>query len=383
MVVKTYSVGPVTGRSMPFWCIGNPLSDPFGRAVLPAIDSLETARLVAWACEKGLIEFTGAHDDDLVQWDPNNLEDDLDENSPAYAKLTAIKEILDAAGVGFHTMTCNLHSHLMFRRGGLTNSDENIRALAKAKVRRALRIGQLLGAVSFTYWVARDGWEVAVTIPAQTMAWLKDGLDDVTDYMQAKKMTNYMRATIEPKPNEPRGHMYLPTAGHAAAFTACLKNPQFWGVNPELLQHESMALLDAVTCVMNLVHLGKLSFLHFGNQIKGQFDNDSPPLVGPEGLKETAAMFAMLTKLGWKGVVEFDCHMLRTEGDPENPIDCRKQFIENCVDALSMALIMASRLEPLECNGLSDSQVDLLATMRMCGISREEVAVISGHRKAE
>ena len=93
-----------------------------------------------------------------------------------------------------------------------------------------------------------------------------------------------------------------------------------------------------------LQSLKKLSFLHFGSQIKAQFDNDFPPLVGPEGLKETVQMFWALEQMGWKGLVEFDCHMLRAEGDPDNEIGCRKEFVVNCCTALSLSLELAARL---------------------------------------
>src|SRR5574344_1385441 len=40
--------------------------------------------------------------------------------------------------------------------------------------------------------------------------------------------------------------LFLPTSGHAVGFIfGHLKHPEFFGVNPELLQHESMALLNA------------------------------------------------------------------------------------------------------------------------------------------
>jgi xylose isomerase len=75
---KAFNVGPVTMRSMPFWCVGNPLGDPFGSKVLPGISSVEVARTLAWAAGEGPIEATSFHDDDLVPWDPKHPEDDLD-----------------------------------------------------------------------------------------------------------------------------------------------------------------------------------------------------------------------------------------------------------------------------------------------------------------
>ena len=370
MSTSPFGIGPVTLRSMPFWCVGNPLGDPFGGPVLPKIDSLQVAGLLADAAKEGLIESTSFHDDDLVPWDPEQLEDDLDPMSQTCVRLHLIKGMLDGAGLHINTATCCLHGHPMFRKGGLTNPDPKIRALAKKKVERTLRIGAFFGAKHFTYWVARDGFEVPVNVDWNNVySWLAAGLNGVYEYIKKNDFTNYVGATIEPKPNEPRGHMFLPTAGHALGFIfGKLAHPEFWGVNPELLQHESMALLNAVHTVGYLTSMNKLFFLHFGSQIKAQFDNDFPPLIGPEGLKETVQMFWALRQVGWKGVVEYDCHMLRSDGDPNDPIGCRKEFIYDCTQALATALLLADRMDDFNSSQLRDTQVDLAATARMCAI---------------
>ena len=89
----------VTDRSMPFWCVANPLSDPFGGPVQGKPDSLEVAKTLAWAKGEGLIEATSFHDDDLVKWDPAHPEDDLDPKSDAYKRLHEIRAVLRKAGV--------------------------------------------------------------------------------------------------------------------------------------------------------------------------------------------------------------------------------------------------------------------------------------------
>jgi xylose isomerase len=375
MKIAPFQTGPCTLRSMPFWCVGNPLSDPFGSAVLPRIDSLEVARLLAEAARNNLIEATSFHDDDLVPWNPEQPDDDRDPASETSKTLDAIKDILDKAGLSVNLASCCLHGHPMFRRGGLTNPDPAIRRLARLKVERTIRIGHRFGARYLTYWVARDGFEVpAATDWKAAYDWLAEGLNHAREYIRRNRFTNYIGATIEPKPNEPRGHMFLPTAGHAVGFIQSrLRDPEFWGVNPELLQHESMALMNGVLTVAYLVACRKLAFLHFGSQIKAQFDNDFPPLVGPEGLKETVFIFHTLQRLGWKGVVEFDCHMLRTEGDPDDPIECRRRFIRHCVLALSLALELADRLEKTPMVPASETETDLLAQMALCGVSPKTI----------
>ncbi len=383
-----YNVGSVTQRSMPFWPLLTCLGDMFGQPVLKPRTPIDVARLLREAGKSGLIELTGAHDDDLVPWDPANPEDDLNEGGEVLQQLLEIKGILDEGNVGFHTMTCNLHAHPLFQHGGLANPDPTILALAWRKVERTIRIGHFLGARMFTYWVARDGFVVATK-----MNWTKvyhqiaAGLNHARGYIRQNKLDNYLNyvgGTIEPKPNEPTGHSFLPTAGHAAGFitSGLLEDPVWWGVNPELLQHEGMALLDPITTIGYLVSIGKLSFLHLGNQIRGHEDNDFPPLVGPEGLKETAHMFWLLNDLGWKGVVEFDCHMLREDAEPSQPLQCLKSFIADCSTGLATALLLAERLA--EAAKMYQSQnatrADISSVIHMCGLTPDEVLHWTIHR---
>ena len=367
--MSAFNNATVTGRSMPFWCVANPLADPFGGGVLDKIDSLETAKLIAGAKQDGLIEATAFHDDDLVPWNPEDPEDDLDPKSAVYTRLREIKAILDDAGVWFNSSVCSLHGYSIFRDGGLCNPDPEIRRLAKLKVRRSLRMGNFFGAKYHIYWVARDGFEVpVVTQWDKVYEWLAEGLNDAAEYIREKNMSNYLGCTVEPKPNEPRGQMFLPTAGHAVGFIQSkLKNPDFWGVNPELLQHESMALMSPILTAGYLVSMKKLFFLHFGSQIKAQFDDDFPPLTGPEGLKETVMLFHTLKKLNWQGVVEFDCHMLRCEADTADQLGCRRQFIRNCSEALDIALALADRIRDPE-PGISHSAADLESIRQMCNL---------------
>jgi xylose isomerase len=364
---------------MPFWPLLYLGADPFGAPVLRFLTSLQATAIICRAATEGLIELTSAHDDDLVPWDPEHLEDDLDTTSQTYQTLVQIRGLLQAAGVGFHTMTCNLHSNPIFKNGGLANPDPKIRELAWLKVRRAVRVGAFLGARKFTYWVARDGFVVVVKAHLhEVYQWIADGLNAACEYIKVQEYTCYRGGTIEPKPNEPTGHSHIPTAGHAVGFIwSKLDDPQWWRVNPELLQHEGMTLLNAANCVAYLVACDKLSFLHLGNQIPGHEDNDFPPLVGPGGLKETAQMFWVLLQAGWKGVAEFDCHPLRSEVEPARQEECLLQFIRNCSNALAVALLMANRLQKfMEAgtgDGMGQSQADVVSTADMCGISREAI----------
>ena len=325
--------------SMPYWCVANPVGDPFGGHIMDRISSVETTDLLCKAREEKLIDFTSAHDDDLVEWDPHHLEDDQDPSSPASKTLKTIKEKLGAAELPFTMVTCSLHGNPLFRNGGLTNPNPEIRMLAARKVMRTIRIGNYLGARYLTYWVARDGFECQFSVPwERNFGYLIEGLNLAERY--AKELNGTVRnGSIEPKPNEPRGEMYVATTGHALGLIAMLNDPSFWGVNPEILQHEGMAGLTAETAVAMAVHAGKMFFVHVGNQKPGQFDNDNPMLTGMDGIKEMVAVLWLLEKMNWQGHAEFDNHVLRTDTAPgkENSTRIRMDFIRQNVENYRLA----------------------------------------------
>jgi len=332
--------------SMPYWCVGNPVGDPFGPAVMDRVSSVAVTDILCEAKKDGLIDFTSAHDDDLVTWDPYNENDDTDPKSDTYKTLKTIKDKLERAGLQFKMATCSLHGNPVFRNGGIANPDPRVRLIAAKKVMRSLRIGHFLGAEYFTYWVARDGFETQFAVPwGRNYRYLMDGLNLVVRYTRENNL-DIKHGTIENKPNEPRGEMYLPTVGHALAIISRLENPDFWGVNPELLQHEQMTGLSAVAAAGFAASMGKLFFLHVGNQKPNQFDNDNPVLVGMDGLKEFVSVLYILNKMNWDGYLEFDNHILRTDAVPgkKNAIALRRKFIELNIDAVRAAENKANQL---------------------------------------
>ena len=146
--------------------------------------SIEVCSTLCQAREAGLIDYTSTHDDDLVPWDPANPQDDLDPNSETSKTLRAIKAAMDKAGLTLKMVTCSLHGNAVFRNGGLTNPDADIRALAAQKVMRTIRIGNFFGAEFLTYWVARDGFECQFAIPwDRCYGYIENGLNLATRYI--------------------------------------------------------------------------------------------------------------------------------------------------------------------------------------------------------
>jgi xylose isomerase len=332
--------------SMPFWCVGNTGRDPFGGPVMDPFTSLEVCDTLCQAKKAGLIDYTSAHDDDLVSWNPADPQDDLDSSSETYKTLHSIKSMMDKAKLSMKMITCSLHGNSVFRNGGLTNPDADIRALAAQKVMRTIRIGNFFGAEFLTYWVARDGFECQFAIPwERCYDYIENGLNLATRYIKQNKFS-IKAGTIESKPNEPRGEMFLATTGHALALISRLEDPSFWNVNPEILQHEGMTNLSALNAIAMAIHAGKLPFIHIGNQKPGQFDNDSPVLTGMDGLKEMIGVIWILNKAKWKGHYEFDNHMLRTDMAPgkHNAAKLRMDFIKHNVTSLRLAEKKAEEL---------------------------------------
>jgi xylose isomerase len=332
--------------SMPFWCVGNPVSDPFGGPVMDGVSTLDVCDILCDAKTKGLIDFTSAHDDDLVDWDPAHPMDDQDPNSPASKTLKQLKEKMDKAGLKMKMITCSLHGSQVFRNGGLTNPDPEIRALAAQKVMRTLRIGNFFGAEFCTYWVARDGFECQFAIPwDRCYKYIEGGLNLATRYIKENKLS-IKAGTIEAKPNEPRSEMFLATTGHALALISRLEDPSFWNVNTEILQHEAMTNLSSINALAMAINAGKLPFFHLGNQKPGQYDNDFPAMTGMDGVKEIIGVLWMLEKLNWQGHVEFDNHILRTDAAPgkDNAVKLRKDYIKHNVDSYRLAEAKAEQL---------------------------------------
>jgi hypothetical protein len=117
-----------------------------------------------------------------------------------------------------------------------------------------------------------------------------------------------------------------------------------------VLQHEQMTGLSAVGAVGLAVAMNKLFFLHVGNQKPNQFDNDNPPMIGMDGLKEFISILYLLAKADWKGYIEFDNHMLRTDGAPgmDNKIALRRRsqaMIWNAAPEVGKALASGSHKE--------------------------------------
>ena len=282
------------------WTVGNPGRDPFGgptRATLDPVDSVrKLAELGAWG--------VSLHDDDLVPWGTSPAERDL--------IVARFKAALDETGLGVGMATTNLFGHPAFKDGAFTSNDRAVRRAAVGKAMRSIDLGAELGAEVYVFWGGREGTEAAVAKdPRDALDRYREAIDVLADYVVEQGYE--LRFAIEPKPNEPRGDIFLPTIGHALHFIGTLNRPEMVGVNPEVA-HETMAGLSFVHGVGQALWAGKLFHIDLNAQRIGRYDQDFR--FGAEDLKEAFLLVRLLERAGYAGPRHFDAHAYRNE-DPD------------------------------------------------------------------
>ena len=178
--------------------------------------------------------------------------------------------------------TTNLFSHPVFKDGAFTANDPRIRRHALRKTLDAIDLGAELGASVFVMWGGREGVEsdAAKDIPAALDCYA-EAVNACCAYITERGYE--MEIALEPKPNEPRGNLLLPTVGHALAFIHELEFPEMVGLNPEFA-HETMSGLSFHHAVAQVLWADKLFHIDLNGQVPGQVRPGLPlRLRGREG----------------------------------------------------------------------------------------------------
>ncbi len=292
------------------WTVGNPGRDPFGeptRAPLDPVDSVHRlAELGAWG--------VSLHDDDLVPPGSSAAERDR-----IVARFAAA---LEETGMGVGMATTNLFGHPAFKDGAFTSNDRRVRRAAIGKAMRSIDLGAELGARVYVFWGGREGTEAGVAKdPRAALERYREAIDVLGDYVADQGYD--LRFALEPKPNEPRGDIFLPTVGHALHFITTLKRPEMVGLNPEVA-HETMAGLSFHHAVGQALWAGKLFHIDLNGQRIGRYDQDFR--FGAEDLKEAFLLVRLLERAGYDGPRHFDARAYRNE-DPDGVWD----FARGCM----------------------------------------------------
>jgi xylose isomerase len=297
--------------SFGLWTVGHRGGDPFGVATRPPVDAVEIpgrlAEVGAWG--------VSLHDDDLVPFGSSAA--DRDRIVAAFAKAVS------DAGLCVPMTTVNLFTQPVFKDGALTAADPAVRRFALAKATAAIDIGAELGAPIFVLWGGREGVETGVARdPRVALERYREGVDFLCEYIRSQGLGT--RVALEAKPNEPRGHIYLPTTGHMLHFIETLAHPEMVGVNPEMA-HESMAGLSFSAAVGQALWAGKLFHVDLNAQNGPRFDQDFR--FGAEDVKEAFLTVRLLERSGYDGARHFDARAYRTEDDS----DVYAGFARGCI----------------------------------------------------
>lgn len=251
---------PADRFSFGLWTVGWPARDPFGDATRPPLDPVEAVHRLA---ELGAYGVT-FHDDDLIPFG----------SSPAVRDehIARFRRALDETGMRVPMVTTNLFTHPVFRDGAFTSNDRDVRRYALRKVLRNLDLAAELGAGTYVLWGGREGAESDAAKDVRVaLDRYREGLDTLTRYVIDCGYP--IRFAIEPKPNEPRGDILLPTIGHALAFINELAHPDRVGLNPEV-GHEQMAGLNFVHGIAQALWHGKLFHIDLNGQRGIKYDQD-------------------------------------------------------------------------------------------------------------
>ena len=246
--------------SFGLWTVGWQARDAFGDATRPVLDPVEAVHKLA---EIGAYGIT-LHDDDLIPFGSDASTRD--------SILASFKKALEETGLVVPMVTTNTFTHPVFKDGAFTSNDRSVRRYALRKILRNIDLAAELGAETFVLWGGREGaeYDVAKDIYAALDRY-REGLNLIAQYSEDKGYG--LRFAIEPKPNEPRGDILLPTLGHAIAFTHELERPELFGINPET-GHEQMSNLNFFAGISQAMWHKKLFHIDLNGQHSVKFDQD-------------------------------------------------------------------------------------------------------------
>jgi xylose isomerase len=276
--------------SFGLWTVGWTGADPFGVATRPALDVVEAVERLAELGASGLT----FHDDDLIPFGSTETE--------RRRLINRLTSALDATGLVVPMITTNLFTQPVFKDGGFTSNDRAVRRFALSKVLRNIDLAAELGARTFVLWGGREGSEYDSAKDIQAaLARYREAMDLLCQYVIDHNID--LRFAIEPKPNEPRGDILLPTVGHALAFIETLAHPELVGVNPET-GHEQMSGLNFMHGIAQTLYSGKLFHIDLNGQRGIKFDQDL--VFGHGDLANAFALVDLLEHGGPEGTQAYD-----------------------------------------------------------------------------
>ncbi len=342
MTGDRYVPTPADRFSFGIWTVGWQGVDVFGSAVRPPMAADRAVRKLAELGAYGV----NFHDNDVFDFDATDGERDK--------LIGGFRAALAETGLVVTTATTNLFGHPVFKDGAFTANDRDVRRFALAKVMRNLDLAAELGASVYVFWGGREGAESGASKDVRAaLARYKEALDVLCSYVIDHGYG--LRFAIEPKPNEPRGDILLPTAGHALAFITELQHPQMVGINPEV-GHEEMAGLNYAHGISQALWHGKLFHIDLNGQHGPRYDQDLR--FGAGNARGAFWVVDALEAGGYDGPVHFDYKPPRTEDDDgvwTSAAACMRNYL------ILRDKVRAFRADPEVLRALQAAQVHRLA----------------------
>jgi len=281
---------PADKFSFGLWTIGYNGADPFGGPTRAPLDVVHGVEKLAEIGAYGLT----FHDDDLFPFESTDAE--------RQKQIDRLKQVLADTGIIVPMVTTNLFSAPVFKDGGFTSNDRAVRRFALRKVLRNLDLAVELGAKTFVMWGGREGAEYDAAKDIRgALERYREAVNLLGDYVTDKGYD--IKFAIEPKPNEPRGDILLPTLGHALAFIETLERPELVGVNPEV-GHEQMAGLNFTAGIAQALYQGKLFHIDLNGQRGIKYDQDL--VFGHGDLQNAFSLVDLLENGGPNGTPAYD-----------------------------------------------------------------------------
>lgn len=279
------------------------------------------------------------HDDDAV---PNLGEKSA---SQIETESLSLKSRLNKLGLEPEFVAPRLWEDPMTVDGGYTSNDPKCRAYAIERSKKSIDIANLLGTNLLVLWLAREGTYIREA---------KDSMIATERLVEAiNAMLEYdpnIRVCIEPKPNEPMDHAYIPTTGHAIALGMLTSDPSRVGVNIESA-HAILAGLDPSDEMGFALAHQKLWTVHLNDQNGLKFDQDKT--FGSVDLRRAFNQVRILDRhdYGKQGEwVGLDVKAMRTQKGPAT------RHLSNSLEVFKMLLELSRSLD--------DSLIDNLVEQR-------------------
>jgi xylose isomerase len=273
-------------------------ADPFGPMVRSPHSLVEK---LDWYRPLGF-EGVQFHDDDAVEnindYSPQQIIDKAREVGRALADRGLTPEFV-APRLWFDPHTVD---------GGYTSNSAADRQYALDRSMRAIDVARALGTPNIVLWLAREGTYVR---EAKNARIAYDRLLEAVN-----KMLSYdkeVKIWIEPKPNEPMDHAYVPTIGHAIALAYASTDPKRVSGLIETA-HAILAGLDPSDEMAFALAHDKLASVHLNDQNGLKYDQDKS--FGSANLRSAYNQVRVLEEYGYGSRGEFiglDVKAMRTQ----------------------------------------------------------------------